>query len=103
MPTENYTYDEQHFEWDTDKNLSNIRKHGVPFKEAATVFSDYDSKMIEDEEHSDTEQRFKVIGFSKTARLLTVCHCVRRSENVTRIISARRADRTEKDIYGGAL
>ena len=49
MPTEQFRHGEQLFEWDTRKNLSNIEKHGIPFKEAATVFSDDNADVIEDE------------------------------------------------------
>ena len=103
MPTEQYEYGEQLFEWETNKNITNIEKHGIPFKEAATVFSDDNSTMLEDEKHSDDEQRFKAIGISRNLRLLTVCHCVRESDTVIRIISARRATKPEVKEYGGAL
>jgi len=66
MPTEKFEHGEQLFEWDINKNISNIEKHGISFKEAATIFSDDNSDIIEDEKHSEDEQRFKVIGFSKT-------------------------------------
>jgi len=103
MPTEAYEHGGQLFEWNTDKNLSNIEKHGIPFKEAATVFSDDNSTMLEDKNHSDDEERFLAIGFSKNMRLLTVCHCFRDGESVIRIISARRATKPETKKYGGAL
>jgi len=101
MPTEQFRYDEQLFEWDTNKNLSNIEKHGIPFKEAATVFSDDNADIIEDEGDYGDEKRFKTIGFSKNMRLLTVITCTRDKESVIRIISARRATKTEMKDYGG--
>jgi len=103
MSTEKYVHGEQLFEWDVSKNLSNIEKHGIPFKEAATVFSDDNFEMIEDECHSEDEDRFLVIGFSKNMRLLTVCHCFREQNSVIRIISARRATKAETKKYGGRL
>ena len=103
MPTEQFSHGEQLFEWDTRKNLFNIEKHGIPFKEAATVFSDDNADIIEDERDYDGEKRFKVVGFSKNTRLLTVIHCNREDETVIRIISARRATKTEMNEYGGAL
>jgi len=103
MSTAKFEHGEHFFEWDTNKNLSNIEKHGISFKEAATVFSDDNSNIIEDEKHSDDEQRFKVVGFSKNTRLLTICHCYRESDTVIRIISARRATKSEIKDYGGAL
>jgi len=103
MPTETYEHEGQLFEWNRDKNLSNIEKHGIPFKEAATVFSDDNSALLEDENHSDNEERFLVIGFSRNMRLLTVCHCFRDSDSVIRIISARRATKPEINKYGGTI
>ena len=103
MATETYEYNEQMFEWNVDKNLSNIEKHGISFKEAATVFSDDNSKLFEDRSGSGEEERFLVIGFSKNLHLLTVCHCYRSDDSVIRIISARRATKPEANIYGGAL
>ena len=103
MPTEIYEHKGQLFEWNPDKNLSNIEKHGIPFKEAATVFSDDNSALLEDENHSDNEERFLVIGFSRNMRLLTVCHCFRDSDSVIRIISARRATKPEINKYGGTI
>ena len=85
------------------KNLSNIEKHGVPFKEAATVFLDPNAAMFDDEEHSQEEERFIIVGISHNLRLLTVCHCYRSSDTVIRIISARKATQAEKKYYGGAI
>ena len=89
----------QTFNWDTDKNLSNIEKHGVPFKEAATVFSDNGAVILDDAEHSQNEARFKIIGYSGKLRLLMVCHCHRDDELVIRIISARTATKKEQEQY----
>ena len=89
----------QLFDWDADKNISNIEKHGVPFKEAATVFKDTTAVVIDDIEHSQNEERFKIIGYSGNVRLLMVCHCYRNDDSVIRIISARKATKREKDEY----
>ena len=88
------------FDWDTDKNLSNIEKHGVPFKEAATVFRDTAAVIIDDTEHSQLEERFNIIGHSGNLRLLIVCHCYRDDDSVIRIISARKATKREQNQYG---
>jgi len=101
MTTESYELYDYLFNWDTNKNLSNIEKHGVPFKEAATVFLDPDATLLDDIEHSKNEERFNVIGFSENLRLLMVCHCYRNGDAIIRIISARKATRSEEKLYGG--
>ena len=87
------------FEWDDKKNKSNIRKHGISFEEATSVFQDDDALIIVDEGHSQKEERFVLIGFSYRANLLVVCHCYRKKESVIRIISARKASRQERNEY----
>ena len=87
------------FEWDPEKNEINIRKHGVNFDEAETVFEDEMAIMIYDENNSDTEERFKIVGISAKLRELTVCHCYRNSDDITRIISARKATTSEIKLY----
>jgi len=102
MPTETYEIKGQKFEWNRGKNLSNIEKHGITFKMAATAFFDPHAETYEDEGHSQDEERFVLIGISENERLLTVCHCYRgEDESVTRIISARKATRYEEKLYGG--
>ena len=88
-----------HFEWDDSKAASNIRKHGVTFEEAATVFEDSEALVIDDPEHSKEEERFIILGFSLKANLLVVCHCLREAESIIRIISARKATATESRYY----
>ena len=90
----------QKFEWDDEKDIINRRKHGVSFEEAATVFNDENGIFLDDPDHSETEDRFLLIGFSETARLLLVCHCYRENDAVIRIISARKATTREKAFYG---
>ena len=87
------------FEWDDKKNQKNIKKHGISFEEAASVFEDDESLIIADEEHSDDEERFILIGFSYRANLLVVCHCYRSKDSIIRIISARKADYKERQKY----
>ena len=88
------------FEWDENKARLNIKKHGVSFTEAETAFYDDSALLISDPEHSDDEERFILLGMSRKARLLIVCHCLRESETVIRIISARKATKTESSYYG---
>lgn len=87
------------FEWDENKNATNIQKHGISFEEAETVFYDDEALLIEDTGHSQIEERFIILGFSKTANLLVVCHCYRAAESVVRIISARKATKNESIQY----
>ena len=87
------------FEWDDNKNKLNKRKHKISFEEAQTVFYDDDALLIDDPEHSRYEERFIILGLSKRANLLVVCHCLRKSETVIRIISARKATKTEAKQY----
>ena len=89
------------FEWNAEKNILNISKHGVSFSEAATAFDDKNAIYLPDDEHSEYEERFVVIGFSVNLRLLVVCHCYKESDSVIRIISARKANKTEIELYGG--
>lgn len=87
------------FEWDENKNRLNKRKHNISFEEARTVFYDEEALVIDDPEHSEEEDRFIILGLSKKANLLVVCHCYRASETVIRIISARKATRNEASQY----
>jgi uncharacterized DUF497 family protein len=89
------------FEWDEQKNQSNIRKHKVSFHEAQSVFYDPNAKLIHDPDHSDDEERFVMLGMTKTLRLLIVCHCYRANDEIIRIISARQAHSEERRQYGG--
>ena len=87
------------FEWDENKNQINQRKHGISFQEAKTVFYDEEALVIDDPEHSEQEDRFIILGLSNQANLLVVCHCDRASDTVIRIISARKATKTESKYY----
>ena len=86
------------FEWDPRKAMANLRKHGVSFDEAMTVFADDESITIPDPDHSEGEERFLVVGSSSRGRILVVSHA-ERGENI-RIISARRADARERRKHG---
>ena len=88
------------FEWDEKKNASNTKKHGVPFEEAKTVFTDQYARLIADPDHSHDEDRFVLLGTSINSRLLVVCHCIRLNETI-RIVSARKADKRERASYEG--
>jgi uncharacterized protein len=90
---------ELRFEWDENKNRLNRKRHGVSFPEAQTVFLDDNALLIDDPHHSVDEVRFLLLGLSSSLRLLVVCHCVREAGNVIRIISARKADRSERSAY----
>jgi hypothetical protein len=87
------------FEWDPAKAAANLRKHGVSFGEAQTVFSDERAAMLDDPDHSGAEDRFILLGLSASWRVLVVVHCYRAADDVIRIISARRATRHERDTY----
>ena len=87
------------FEWDENKNRINKNKHKISFEEAKTVFYDEKALLIDDPDHSDDEERFIILGESYKANLLVVCHCYRVSETVIRIISARKATKTEANQY----
>ena len=87
------------FEWDNHKNEINIRKHKISFEEAKTVFYDKNARIIADPEHSQDEDRFIILGLSSALRLLVVCHCYRKNDEVIRIISARKATKNESRQY----
>ena len=88
------------FEWDPAKNRQNIKKHRIDFKEAETVFEDERAVEMYDEEHSQSEDRFKIIGMSGIQpQELYVCHCYRNGGEIIRIISARRATKLEAMLY----
>ena len=85
------------FEWDERKDAGNLRKHGVGFEEAATVFGDVLSLTISDPDHSEGEDRFISLGMSHRGRLLVVIH-TERGDRI-RIISARLAAANERKQY----
>ncbi len=84
-------------EWDSRKAAANLRKHGVSFEEAATVFRDTLSASAVDPDHSVGEVRYITFGVSAQGRLLVVAHTER--DDTIRIISARLATKEERKIY----
>lgn len=87
------------FEWDQQKDRINTHKHGVSFDEAKSVFFDDNAVLYADPDHSDTEERFLLLGMSLKLRILLVCHCMHRDGFVIRIISARKATAKERRAY----
>ena len=89
------------FEWHPGKAASNLRKHGVSFELAATVFGDPLAISIPDEEHGEIEERWLIMGEARTGRLFVVCHTFHRYEDAwkVRIISARPPTRAERQAY----
>ena len=90
---------ELRIEWDEAKNRANQRKHGVAFEEAETVFYDDWAILVEDDDPDEPEERFALLGLSTRLRTLVVCHCYREGEEVIRLISARRANKNEREDY----
>lgn len=89
------------YEWDTNKNRANIRKHGVDFKEAALVFNDPNYiELLDNTNYQDTLPRYNAIGY--VHKLLFVVF-VEKSANTIRIISARKATKKEEAIYDSAI
>jgi uncharacterized protein len=86
------------FEWDLNKAHENIRKHGVSFEEAATVFADDDALIEDDLEHSDDEDRLIIVGMSARERVLLTVYTIRYADTV-RIISSRHAMQHERRTY----
>ena len=87
------------FEWGPVKAAANLRKHGVSFEEAETAFSDENGLLMADPAHSDAEPRFILLGLSGALRVLLVVHCYRAAGATIRIISARKATKTERGQY----
>ena len=87
------------FSWDPKKNTTNIKKHGVSFSEAQTIFYDENAIKYYDPDHSEDEDRFIMLGLSIQLRILVVCHCYRENDSVIRIITARKASNNEEDAY----
>ena len=83
--------------WDARKAAANLRKHGVSFAEASSVFLDPLSATGDDPDHSIDQRRFVTFGLSSAGRLLVVAHA--EQDEAIRIISARKATRAEKELY----
>ena len=85
------------YEWDPPKAVLNLRKHGVSFDEAATVFLDQLAVSSTDPDHSLGESRYITFGMSSLGKLFAVSHTYR--PGGVRIISARRVTRVERNMY----
>lgn len=89
-----------HFEWDPAKARANVRKHGISFDEAETAFYDEHALILPDPDHSAPgDERLLLIGLSGALRVLVVIHCELEEGRVVRLISARRATRSERAQY----
>lgn len=86
------------FEWDENKNRANIQKHGIDFAEAIYVFSDKFALSIPDDEHSDDEERWVILGKNLHEKVVLVVHTFR-DNDIIRIISARKAIKSEQQAY----
>ena len=85
------------FEWNAQKAAANLRRHGVSFDEASSVFFDPLSATGDDPDHSLDERRFVTFGMSSSGRLLVVAHA--EHDDAIRIITARLATRAERKLY----
>lgn len=86
------------FEWDENKNRANRRKHGIDFRDAVYVFSDPYALSIPDDEHSDDEERWVLLGKNLKQQMLLVVHTYRHHDKI-RLISARKATAAEQADY----
>ena len=87
------------FEWDENKNRIHQKKHQISFEEAKTVFLDDAAILFDDPDHSEYEECFLIIGTTTTEKICIVSHCYRNAEGTIRIISARKATKTERQFY----
>ena len=90
------------FEWDEAIAAANLKKHPVSFEEARSIFYDEFGVQFFDDDHSNDEERFLMLGMSAAAKLLIVCHCEREDGATVRIISARKATKRESAFYPGS-
>ena len=87
------------FEWDPRKAAANLAKHGISFEEAETAFYDDYASILDDPDHSEEEERFLLLGMSAAIRVLLVVHGVHEAGAVIRLVSARKATRSERAQY----
>jgi len=87
------------FDWDPNKNLLNVQKHGISFEDARDVFYDDEAILFDDPDHSDSEERFLILGRARDSNVLIVSHCYRSQDQIIRIISARKATKKEEAFY----
>ena len=88
-----------YFDWSEAKNQANVRKHGVSFEEAKSVFFDEFALLLADPDHSEDEDRFVLLGLSVKLKLLLVCHCFEADDGLIRVISCRKANGKEMSLY----
>lgn len=86
------------YEWNLIKERLNVAKHGVDFEEAKSVFADEFALVLFDEDHSNDEERFLILGMSQKERILLVVHCYCENDTI-RIISSRKATKSEAKQY----
>ena len=91
------------FEWNPAKDKANLKRHGVSFEEAKSVFYDDYAVQFYDENHSEEEDRFLLLGMSNRSKLLMIVHCERDNGNKIRLISARKATSNESTYYEGPI
>ena len=97
-----YSMKELYFEWDDQKEIINIKKHGIDFSTAARVFNDENRLELYDVDHSENEDRYRVIGsIGKHLAVITVSYTPRENEKVIRLISARLSTKEERSAYYG--
>ena len=87
------------FIWDEIKAESNLLKHGISFEEAKTAFYDPSARILYDPDHSKPEDRILLLGKSNSLRMIIVCHLYREHGKTIRLISARKATKTERKQY----
>ena len=87
------------FEWDETKAESNFKKHEIRFSEAVTVWEDESALEMLDPDHSKSEERWIRLGHSNKGRVLVIVYCERLEGDRVRIISARKATKTEENQY----
>jgi len=89
------------FEWHPAKADANIKKHGISFEEAKSVFYDELAIQFYQNDNEEGEDRFLLLGISAAHKILMICHCEREQGNIVRIISARKATKNERKFYEG--
>ena len=85
------------FEWNEEKAEKNKKKHAISFEEAKSVFDDVFAYIFDDELHSFEEDRFYIIGYSQSNKLITISYTER--NNKIRLISARLSNKHERKNY----
>ena len=91
------------FDWDKNKTRSNLAKHKISLEEAQSVFDDDNARLIFDPDHLESEDRFILLGLSCSLKILTVVHCYKNEDNIIRLISARKATKSETKYYKECL